>query len=206
MSRSSSEYIASKEEGDTVRLLRSSEALSSSDVDSSYSTSSDVVRVVAETMKRRRLARMWWFLVVLIIVLVSNATTFYVTRSLALHNFEQAVTFPPKGIAPFLRGLNRKLSKKTFDATFYDSKDSVYRKHGSMDTELAWKDLTRLSLAALKESSTDRLQLREFSSSTERMVPRLISTQHATRTTTMRAQVWSAIPWHWRHFIKSTVW
>jgi len=51
---------------------------------------------------------------------------------------------PPTGIPPFFRNISLELRPELVYAPFYDRSDSIYRKHNSPETELAWRELTQL--------------------------------------------------------------
>ncbi len=148
MSGSSQSSLESKErDADTVGLLSSEYR---DDGDSEYSVQLPA-RAAAE--KHRRRSRWIWTAVGVAVLCVTNVTTYAVTLELLTsgkRSCSAEVAVPPKGAAPFLRGLSTATTPKLLDATFYDSRDSIYRKHHSFETETAWKDLTRKYLSLLE--------------------------------------------------------
>ncbi|KAH8882504.1 hypothetical protein GQ53DRAFT_831394 [Thozetella sp. PMI_491] len=138
MSSSSQTSLESKERDDATVGLLSSEYRH--DDGSDFSAPFPARDVAAKHRKRTR----WlWTAVGIAVLCVTNAITFALTLEFSAGRRSGSnVAVPPKGTAPFLQHLPTETTSKWFDATFYDSTDSVYRKHHSMETELAWKALT----------------------------------------------------------------
>jgi len=88
-----------------------------------------------------------WVAVLISSLLFTNIASILITsqRVLSRHQAQVMTVFePPTGIPPFLRNISLELSPEHVYAPFYDRGDSIYRKHNSPETELAWRELTQL--------------------------------------------------------------
>jgi hypothetical protein len=96
-----------------------------------------------------RLIRRQWttgrWAAVLMSLLFTNIASILITSHWVLSRHAQMTVFePPTGIPPFFRNISLELRPELVYAPFYDRSDSIYRKHNSPETELAWRELTQL--------------------------------------------------------------
>jgi len=86
-----------------------------------------------------------WVAVLISSLLFTNIASILITSKAVLSRHSHLTVFePPTGIPPFFRNISLELRPELIYAPFYDRSDSIYRKHNSPETELAWRELTQL--------------------------------------------------------------
>jgi hypothetical protein len=116
--------------------------------------------------EQRPIERLWttgrWLAVLTSSLLFTNITSILITSQAVLSRHSHATVFePPTGIPPFFRNISLELRPELIYAPFYDRSDSIYRKHNSPETELAWRELTQLG-ARLVSSELMLVHWRRF--------------------------------------------
>ena len=99
--------------------------------------------------EQRPTTRLWttrrWVAVLISSLLFTNIASILITSQAVLSRHSHVTVFePPTGIPPILRNISLELRPELIYAPFYDRSDSIYRKHNSPETELAWRELTQL--------------------------------------------------------------
>ena len=86
-----------------------------------------------------------WIAVLVASVLFTNIASILITSKAVLSRYRHKSVFePPTGIPPFFRNISLETKPEWIFAPFYDTADSIYRKHDSPETEAAWQELTQL--------------------------------------------------------------
>ncbi|KAI2472135.1 hypothetical protein F4781DRAFT_384486 [Annulohypoxylon bovei var. microspora] len=132
----SSEYLDSKDESSSARLLSSD--------DESYDPE------LSETTKPNFWSTARWIVVLVLSIIATNAISIMVTLQVA-HRPQrcQSVSEPPTGVAPILRSLPSEIKPTRANTPFYNRENSTYREHESPSTEEAWLELTQIHAGIL---------------------------------------------------------
>ncbi len=101
---------------------------------------------------RSRSSAIRWAAVLVISILSTNIMSIFIT-SHVVSGRHKSVSEPPTGVAPLLSGLPLDPKPRRVNTPFYDSEDSIYRKHEKPETEAAWTELTQIRMCP-----TDALQ------------------------------------------------
>jgi len=124
-----SDYSEVKEDSPSSRLL------SDNGYDNNEPLPTDV------TLSRSTI--LLWALLLVVSLILTNIISFTLTYQIVTGT-PKNVAEPPGGVAPLLRNLLLEPEPTRINTPFYDRENSIYRKHGSPETETAWRELTQL--------------------------------------------------------------
>ncbi|KAK0721752.1 hypothetical protein B0T26DRAFT_673540 [Lasiosphaeria miniovina] len=97
---------------------------------------------------RRQWTTARWIIVLVASLISTNILTMIITSNVA-HSHHKAAFVPPYGIPPFFNNISLDLQPQRIYAPLYDRDHSLYRKHESPETEVAWRELTQLDSGLL---------------------------------------------------------
>ncbi|KAK4445688.1 hypothetical protein QBC34DRAFT_428858 [Podospora aff. communis PSN243] len=87
-------------------------------------------------------------IILLASLLSTNILTGIITAK-AVRSHHRAAFVPPYGVPPFFSNISLDLHSQEIYAPLYDRSHSLYRKHDSPETEVAWRELTQLDSGLL---------------------------------------------------------
>jgi hypothetical protein len=88
-----------------------------------------------------------WITVLVALLLFTNTASIFIASKVvrsSARSHHKSVFEPPTGIPPFFSNISLELHAEHINSPFYDTDDSIYRKHNSPETEAAWRELTQL--------------------------------------------------------------
>ncbi|GAB1316862.1 hypothetical protein MFIFM68171_07072 [Madurella fahalii] len=89
-----------------------------------------------------------WIIVLFASLLSTNILTGIVATKVA-HSRHRAAFVPPYGVPPFFNNISLDLHSQEIYAPLYDRSHSIYRKHDTPETEVAWRELSQLDSGLL---------------------------------------------------------
>ncbi|KAK0619508.1 hypothetical protein B0T14DRAFT_603301 [Immersiella caudata] len=98
--------------------------------------------------RRKWTTARWTVLLFTSLVSTNILTGIIATKAAHSHHAAQAFV-PPYGIPPFFNNISLNLNPQEIYAPLYDRSHSLYRKHDSPETEVAWRELTQLDSGLL---------------------------------------------------------
>jgi len=95
---------------------------------------------------RREWTKTRWIIILFTSLISTNTLTGIMATKVALdsHHHKAAAFLPPYGVPTFFRNISLDLHSQEIYAPLYDRSHSLYRKHDSPETEVAWRELTQL--------------------------------------------------------------
>ncbi|KAK4223862.1 hypothetical protein QBC38DRAFT_516132 [Podospora fimiseda] len=103
---------------------------------------------VINPTRRQWTANTRWIIILFTSLISTNIFTMLIT-SKAVQSNHKAAFIPPYGIPPFFNDVSLQLKPQQIYAPLYDRDHSLYRKHDSPETEVAWRELTQLDSGLL---------------------------------------------------------
>lgn len=93
--------------------------------------------------RRQKWTTTRWIIVLFASFLSTNILTGIVATKVA-HSRHRAAFVPPYGVPPFFNNISLDLHSQEIYAPLYDRSHSIYRKHDTPETEVAWRELSQL--------------------------------------------------------------